>query len=554
VKLGILPGAGGTQRLPRVVGPAKALEMIAIGDPIPAEQAHSVGLVDRLAGEASLETDAVAFAREVAARSAHPIASRRDDKLAEGRADPEMFDRFRKEHARRFRGLDAPEACIEAVRAAVELPFAEGVRRERELILKLFAGTQSRALQHVFFAERAAAKIDDIPADTPVIPIRKVGVLGAGTMGGGIAMNFLSAGFPVTIVERDQAPLDRGVAIMRKNYESTAKRGRLTAADVEAAMGRLTPSLDYTALADCDLVIEAVFENMDIKKDVFRRLDAIVKDGAILASNTSYLNVDEMAAETKRPEAVLGLHFFSPANVMRLLEIVRGARTSPSTLKTCMEIARRIGKIAVVAGVCPGFIGNRMLRQRQLGAQALILEGAKPWDVDRALTEFGFPMGPFQMSDLAGLDIGWSREASKGETIRDVLCERDRRGQKTGKGYYDYDENRRPSPSPEVEAIIAEFVARSGHPQRSFSADEIKQRLLFPMINEGAAILDERMAQRASDIDIVWLNGYGWPAWTGGPMFWADTIGLDKVAAGLAAQGIEIAPLLARKVAANEKF
>jgi 3-hydroxyacyl-CoA dehydrogenase len=473
----------------------------------------------------------------------------RTDKLSDAKGDPELFERFRKEHARRFRGLDAPQACIEAVRAAVELPFEEGIKRERELIMKLFAGTQSRALQHVFFAERAAAKIDDIPSDTPIIPIRKVGILGAGTMGGGIAMNFLSAGIPVTIVEREQAPLDRGVDVMRRNYESTARKGRITMADVEGAMGRLSPTLDYEALADCDLVIEAVFENMDIKKDVFRRLDGIVKQGAILASNTSYLNVDQMAAETKRPEAVLGLHFFSPANVMRLLEIVRGAKTSPSVLKTCMDVARRIGKLAVVAGVCPGFIGNRMLRLRQVGAQALILEGAKPWDVDRALVDFGFPMGPFQMSDLAGLDIGWNAEASKGETIRDVLCERGRRGQKTGKGYYDYDESRRPSPSPEVEAIIAEFVAKAGRPQRSFTDDEIKERLLYPMINEGAAILDERMAQRASDIDIVWLNGYGWPAWTGGPMFWANTIGLDKLAASLEAQGMEVAPLLKRKVA-----
>lgn len=322
----------------------------------------------------------------------------------------------------------------------------------------------------------------------------------------------------------------------------------------------LTPTLDMADLADCDLVIEAVFENMDVKKDVFRKLDAIVKDGAILASNTSYLNVDEMAAETKRPGSVLGLHFFSPANVMRLLEIVRAAKTEPAVLKTAMDLARKIGKVAVVSGVCFGFIGNRMLSPRQQAAQAMLLQGAKPWDVDKALTDFGMPMGPFQMSDLAGLDLGWDKATSKGETIRDVLCERDRRGQKTGKGFYDYDENRRPSPSPEVEAIIADFAARSGLEQRVFSQEEIRERLLFPMINEGAKILEEGMAQRASDIDTVWINGYGWPAYTGGPMFWADTIGLDKVVAGLKAHARtagadpEISPLLESKAAKGETF
>lgn len=554
VKLGILPGAGGTQRLPRVVGVEAALPIIVTGEPIPAAKGVEIGLVDKIAGEETLEADAVAFAREVAGRTSHPVASQRTDRIAEAVRDPEMFDRFRREHARRLKGFEAPEACIQAVKAAVELPFAEGIGKERELFMKLVAGDQSRALRHVFFAERAAAKIDGVPADTPAIPIRKVGVVGAGTMGGGISMNFLSVGISVTLVEREQAPLDRGVATIRKNYDNTARRGRLTEGQVEKAMGLLKPTLNFEDLADCDLVIEAVFENMDLKKDVFRKLDAIVKPGAILASNTSYLNVDEMAAVTKRPEAVLGLHFFSPANVMRLLEIVRGEKTSPSVLKTCMELAKKIGKIAVVAGVCPGFIGNRMLSQRQREAQKLVMEGAKPWDVDRVLVSFGFPMGPFQMSDLAGLDIGWNAATSKSETIRDVLCERGRRGQKTGKGYYDYDENRRPSPSPEVEEIIAQFAAKTGKPQRTISDQEIFERLLYPMINEGAKILDERMAQRASDIDIVWLNGYGWPAFTGGPMFWADTVGLDKIAAGLEAHGLEVAPSLKRLAAAGEKF
>lgn len=554
VKLGILPGAGGTQRLPRVVGVEAALPIIVTGDPIGAKQAQSIGLLDKLVGEPSLEADAIAFAREISTRGEHPIASQRTDKIAEAVRDPEVFDRFRREHARKLKGFEAPEACIQAVKAAVDLPFAEGIKKERELFLKLVTGDQSRALRHVFFAERAAAKIDDIPADTPVIEIKKVGVLGAGTMGGGITMNFLSAGIPVTIVEREQAALDRGVAIIKKNYEATAKKGRLTEEQVAKAVSLLTPSLSYDDLADCDLVIEAVFENMDIKKDVFKKLDGIVKQGAILASNTSYLNVDEIASVTKRPQAVIGLHFFSPANVMRLLEIVRGAKTAPDVLKTSMELSKKIGKIAVVSGVCPGFIGNRMLSQRQREANKLILEGAKPWDVDRVLVSFGFPMGPFQMSDLAGLDIGWSKETSKGETIRDVLCERDRRGQKTGKGFYDYDENRRPSPSPEVEQVIADFIAKSGKQQRQVSDQEILERLLYPMVNEGAKILDEKMAQRASDIDIVWLNGYGWPTYTGGPMFWADTVGLEKVASALEGYGLEVASSLKAKAGAGQKF
>ncbi|MDP8914446.1 MAG: 3-hydroxyacyl-CoA dehydrogenase NAD-binding domain-containing protein [Pseudomonadota bacterium] len=549
VKLGILPGAGGTQRLPRIVGVAEALPLIVTGEPIPARRAKEIGLVDRLASEDSLECDAIALAREVAGRSDHPRASRRTDRIEEAARDPELFDRFRQENARRIRNLEAPEACIQAVRAAVELPFEQGIARERDLFAQLVRSDQSKALRHVFFAERAAAKIDGLSADTPRIPIRKVGVLGAGTMGGGIAMNFLSAGIPVTILEREQAPLDRGLATIRKNYERSAQRGRLTGEQVEQAMSQLTPTLSYDDLADCDLVIEAVFENMDVKKEVFRRLDTVVKEGAILASNTSFLDIDEMAAETRRPESVIGLHFFSPANVMRLLEIVRGASTSPSVLATSMDLSKKIGKIAVVARVCPGFIGNRMLAPRQRAAQKLILEGAKPWDVDRVLTSFGFPMGPFQMSDLAGLDLGWSRESSKGETIRDVLCERDRRGQKTGKGYYDYDEQRRPSPSPEVEQIIAEFAKKAGLEQRHIGDQEVLDRLLLPMVNEGAKILEEGIAQRASDVDVVWLNGYGWPAWTGGPMFWADTIGLDTVLDRLerSGAGSQISPLLIEK-------
>ncbi|WP_225162361.1 3-hydroxyacyl-CoA dehydrogenase [Bradyrhizobium sp. BRP56] len=335
------------------------------------------------------------------------------------------------------------------------------------------------------------------------------------------------------IVERDQAALERGVATIRRNYTRAASRGRLAADDVERALALLTPGLVIDELADCDLIIEAAFENMAVKKDVFRKLDAIARPGAILASNTSRLDIDAIAAETRRPEAVIGLHFFSPANVMRLLEIVRGAKTGPSQLATAMHLAGRIGKIAVVSGVCPGFIGNRMLGRRQAQAQRLILEGARPWDVDRVLTAFGFPMGPFQMSDLAGLDLGWRRETSKGESIRDLLCERDRRGQKTSKGYYDYDAERVATPSPEVEALIAEFARSRGYRSRRVTDEEILERLLYPMIDEGMKMLDEGIAQRASDIDVVWLNGYGWPARTGGPMFWAERVGLGRIAARL---------------------
>jgi 3-hydroxyacyl-CoA dehydrogenase len=557
VKLGILPGAGGTQRLPRLIGVEAALQMIVSGDPISASKAHTLGLIDRLTAEDRLEADAVAFAREIAAQ-APPVTRARTDKLDGATSEP--FERFRRDNARRLKGFEAPELCIQAVQAAVEQPFEAGVARERALFERLVIGAQSKALRHNFFAERAAAKVDGVAADTPLLPIRKVGVLGAGTMGGGIAMNFLSAGIAVTMVEREQGPLDRGVALMRKNYENTAKRGRLTAEQVEAAMGLLTPSLAYEDLADCDLVIEAVFEEMAVKKEVFRRLDAIVRPGAILASNTSYLDVDEIAAETKRPEWVIGLHFFSPANVMRLLEVVRGAKTSPQVLATCMGLAKRIGKAAVVARVCYGFIGNRMLAIRKNESERLILQGAPYWRVDQVLLDFGFPMGPFQMGDLAGLDIGWNRETSKSATIREALCERDRRGQKAGKGFYDYDEARNRTPSKEVEEIIAGFAARSGLPQRDISDQEILERLLFPMVNEGALILEEKIAQRASDIDVVWLNGYGWPAWTGGPMFWADAIGLDKVVASLERlqphmdPAFRMSALLRDKAARGERF
>ena len=410
------------------------------------------------------------------------------------------------------------------------------------------------AQAHIEASLKLAATIDDLPADTPRIPIAKVGVIGAGTMGGGITMNFLTAGIPVTIVEQEQAALDRGVGVMGKNYEASVKRGRIEPAVAQAAMARLTPSLSFDDLADCDLVIEAVYESMDVKKDVFGRLDKIVKPGAILASNTSYLNVDEIAAATGRPEAVLGMHFFSPANIMKLLEVVRGAETGASQLATVMQLATTIRKVPVVSGVCHGFIGNRMLSKRQEQANALLMEGAAYYDIDQVLLDFGFPMGPFQMGDLAGLDIGWHRDPSKVTTIREALCAKGRWGQKTGKGFYDYGEDRSRSPSDEVKAIIAEFAEKSGVTQRSIDKQEIFERLLYPMVSEGALILEEGIAQRASDIDLVWLNGYGWPAWTGGIMYWADSEGLSKIASGLERHGLPVAPLLARLASEQGKF
>ena len=532
VNLGLLPGAGGTQRLPRIVGPEAALDMVTSGKHLGAKQCLEVGLVDELAPEGKLKEAAIAFAKKIVAEN-KPLKKVRDNnaKVEAARGRPEIFANFRKENARKFRGFLAPEYNIRCIEAAVNQPFEEGLKTERKLFMELVTGTQSAAQRYVFFAERQVWKIPGIADDAQTIPVKKVGVIGAGTMGGGISMNFLNAGIPVTIVEMKQDALDRGVATMRKNYENTAKKGRMTQDDVEKRMALLTSTLKLEDLADVDMVIEAVFERMDIKKDVFGKLDKIVKKGAVLASNTSYLNIDEIATATSRPQDVIGMHFFSPANVMKLLENVRGEKTSDAVVATATQTAKKIGKIAALAGVCPGFIGNRMLSQRQREAQKLVMEGAMPWDVDRALYNFGFPMGPFQMSDLAGLDIGWVKENSKGETIRDRLCELDRRGQKTGKGYYDYDENRNNKPSPVTAEIIEEFRKKSGVNSRTISDEEIVERCIYPMINEGAKILEEGKAIRSSDIDIVWINGYGWPVYRGGPMFYGETVGLDKVLA-----------------------
>jgi 3-hydroxyacyl-CoA dehydrogenase len=539
VKLGLLPGAGGTQRLPRVAGVKKALEMCATGNPIGAKEAFDCGLIDRLV-EGELIPHAVAYAEEV--RDVRPLAksSERQDKLNE--CDPSVFDEFRNANAKRFRGFEAPLKNIEAVKVACEKPYSEGVIEERKLFMELMAGTQAKAQQYFFFAERKAAKIEGLPENTAPRDIRKVGVIGAGTMGGGISMNFLSAGIPVTIVEMSQDALDRGTGVMLRNYEASAAKGKLTAEQVGKAMGLLEPTLDFNALADCDLIIEAVYENMDVKKEVFGRLDKIAKPGAILASNTSYLNINEIAASISRPGDVVGTHFFSPANVMKLLEVVRGDKTAPDVLLTVMGLGKKIRKVPVVAGVCHGFIGNRMLMPRQIEATKLLLEGATPEQVDRVHVEFGMPMGPFQMADLAGVDIGWHRDPNRIENIRDALCAIDRWGQKKGAGFYDYDEKRRPSPSPVVQQIIEDFAKKQGIERRQISDQEIVERTLYTMVNEGAKILEEGIAQRASDVDVVWVYGYGWPVYRGGPMFWADTEGPDKIVEGLRRQEERMKP------------
>jgi 3-hydroxyacyl-CoA dehydrogenase len=561
VNLGLLPGAGGTQRLPRIVGAQKALEMMTAGTHIAAADALAMGLLDALVDEGALREGALAFARTLVAQS-RPLTKIRenDERVIPDRGNTELFSNFRKANAKKFRGFKAPELIIQCVEAAVNLPFAEGMAVERKLFTEVVTSAESAAQRYVFFAEREVWKIPDVPNTTGTIAVETVGIIGAGTMGGGIAMNFVNAGVPVTIVETTQEALDRGLAVVRTNYERSAKNGRFPLEDVDRRMSLINGTLRLEDLADVDMVIEAVFERMDIKKEVFGKLDGICKPGAVLATNTSALNIDEIATATTRPEAVIGMHFFSPANVMRMLEVVRAAKTSKEVINTSMQIAKKIGKMAALVGVCPGFVGNRMLFARSAEAQTLLDEGCMPWDVDRALYEFGFAMGPFQMSDLAGLDIGWVKENSKGATIRERLCELDRRGQKTGAGYYDYDANRNPSPSAVTESIIKEFAAKNAKAQRSLTLDEITERLVLPMINEGAKILEEGMAIRPSDIDIIWINGYNWPAYRGGPMFYGDQMGLPHVLEKLkqrAASGgpqWQPAPLIERLVAEGKSF
>ncbi|KQZ65800.1 3-hydroxyacyl-CoA dehydrogenase [Sphingopyxis sp. Root1497] len=548
VKLGLLPGAGGTQRLPRVVGVEAAATMVSSGDPLPAAKAKELGLVDALADEDSLAADAIAFARTKIADGPRPTRERAVF------GDVAIIEQLKTANAKKWRGFDAPYANLACVEAATRLPFDEGLAFERQEFTKLMFGSQSAAQRHIFFAERQAAKIDGLPKDTALRDVKKVGVIGAGTMGGGISMNFLQKGIPVTIVEMQQEALDRGTGVIRKNYEASAAKGRFKPEQVEQMMGILTPTLNLDDLADCDLIIEAVYENMDVKKEIFAKLDTIAKPGAILASNTSYLDIDEIATATSRPGDVLGMHFFSPANVMKLLEVVRGDKTAPDALATAMAIGKKIGKVAVVAGVCDGFIGNRMLKPRQVEAMNLLMEGATPQQIDKVHVDFGMPMGPFQMSDLAGVDIGWHRDPTRIESIRDALAAKGRWGQKTGKGFYDYDEKRNPTPSAEVAEIIEDFRQQSNKAKREISDQEIIERTLYPMVNEGALILAEGKAQRASDIDVVWIYGYGWPVYRGGPMFWAGLEGTDKIVAALEKHGFAVAPLLKEKAEAKSGF
>ncbi|MEQ8815406.1 MAG: 3-hydroxyacyl-CoA dehydrogenase NAD-binding domain-containing protein [Thalassobaculum sp.] len=543
VKLGIIPGAGGTQRLPRVAGVPAALEMITSGRHVPVEEALGLGIVDAVVDGTDARAAGIAFAQRVMDEGlTAPAVRDRDDKLAPAREDRSIFEETRKKLAKSMRGRMSPQKAVDAVEAAVDLPIDQGLKRERELIQQCMESPQRAGLVHAFFGEREVAKVPGMSRDVPVRPVRKAAVIGAGTMGGGIAMCFANAGIPVTVLETGREALDRGLGRVRNNYEISAKRGRLTADEVEARMALITPSLDMAELSDADMVIEAVFESMDVKKEVFRKLDAVAKPGAVLASNTSYLDVDEIAAATSRPADVLGMHFFSPANVMRLLEVVRGAKTADDALKTALEIGRKLGKVAVVSGVCDGFIGNRMLKTYKTQMDYLMEDGALPQEIDAAITGFGFPMGLYAMGDLAGLDIGYMTRRREDATrpadaryvaIADRLYDLGRLGQKTGAGWYRYEDGRTPIPDPAVEAIIVEESQKKGINRRSFSADEIRTRALCALVNEGAKVLAEGIALRPVDIDMVWLFGYGFPSYEGGPMFWADRRGLDKVLADI---------------------
>jgi 3-hydroxyacyl-CoA dehydrogenase len=532
VKLGLIPGAGGTQRLPRLIGPEAALDVIVPGNPVGARKALEVGILDRVSGE-DLLADAKAFALELAAADEKPSALRdREDRLEAARRDPSALDAHAAALTKKARGLEAPLACVRAVRMALDTPFDEALAKEREIFIELMNGDQSKAQRHLFFAEREANKIPGIDRDVRPRKVSKAAVIGAGTMGGGIAMALANGGVPVTILEMNQEAIDRGMAVIQRNYDTSVKRGSISAEERDRRLGRLSTTTDYNDIADADLVIEAVFEEMSVKKVVFGKLDEVMKPGAILASNTSYLDVDAIAQMTKRPADVLGMHFFSPANVMKLLEIVRGKETAPDVIATALALGKQIGKVPVVVGVCHGFVGNRMLSSRSAENESLLLEGASPADVDKAFLDFGFSMGPFAMGDLAGLDIGWRTRKSLGQTaaIGDALCEAGRFGQKTGKGFYSYEDGPRDAkPDPWVDALIAEKAKELGVNRRNISADEIVERTIYPMINEGARILEEGIALRPSDIDIVWINGYAFPIGKGGPMFWAEQAGLEHI-------------------------
>ncbi len=571
VKLGLLPGAGGTQRVTRLAGVKAALEIIINGNPLSAAEAAELNLLDEVLPDENLREGAIAYARDLVDSGAL-LKRVRDISIDPGALEPGFFANYRLRLAERARGQIAPDRIVTAVEAAVTLPMEHGLIRERDLFLELLHSPQSRAMRHIFFAEREAAKIRDLPADTPLRDIRHVAVVGGGTMGGGIAMCFANAGIPVTLLEISSEALERGLGIVRKNYATSVQKGRMSEAEMQQRLQLITGSADYADLAQVDLVIEAVFENPDIKKDVFRRLDAVCKSGAILASNTSYQNIDEIAAVTSRPQDVLGMHFFSPANVMKLLEVVRGEKTSHEVLATAMQVGRRIGKICALSRVCYGFIGNRMLTGYARQAHMLLLDGATPAQVDGVAEDFGMAMGPLAVSDLAGLDIGYkarqAREAA-GEVldpathcVASALVEMGRLGQKAGAGYYRYDPQTRARQSdPQVEALIREHAARLGIPQREISREEILARLFYPLINEGARILEEGIAQRPGDIDIVYVYGYAFPAAKGGPMFHADEIGLSTVYEGILRFGRELgetywqpAPLLAQLARSGSSF
>lgn len=538
VKLGIIPGAAGTQRLPRLAGVAKAVEMCAFGEPVRSAEALEHQIVDRII-EGDLLAGAVEFAREIIASGERPPLTReRNEKLGDEQSNAQIFAAAREQARKTRRGQTAPLAAIDAVEAATRLSFEEGCQKEAELFRACLFGDQSKALIHVFFGEREVAKIPDVPKDTPKLDIKKAAVVGAGTMGGGIAMNYANAGIPVLLKEASEEMLDRGLATIKKNYANSVKKGRFPQEVMNRRMALITPTLTYDGFEDADIVTEAVFEGMELKKEVFAELDKICKPEAILASNTSTLNIDEIAAVTSRPHQVIGHHYFSPANVMRLLEIVRGKATSREVIATSMALAKRLKKVGVLVGNCRGFVGNRMLAPYGREAQFLVEEGARPEEVDAALYKFGLAMGPLAMGDLAGLDVGWRIRKEykhledpnvRHPMIADRLCEMGRYGQKTGAGWYRYDENRKPSPDPEVEKLIEEAAAEAGIERRQIGEEEIIERTMYALVNEGARILEEGYALRAVDIDIIYVNGYGYPAWRGGPMWYADTVGLKKV-------------------------
>jgi 3-hydroxyacyl-CoA dehydrogenase len=563
VKLGLLPGGGGTQRLPRLIGVEAALQMIVEGTSVNAQEAHALGLVDEIVPGDLLEA-AMAFAARVTGRCDHPVVSHRQA------AAPQQKDYFDQRRAATRRGFPAPIECIACIEAATVLPFDEGIKFERERFDVLVNGIESKAMRHLFLAERAAAKLSGIPADSPVVRVGRVAIIGAGTMGAGIAMSFASAGMSVILVDSKAESLERGLSSIRKNYFATVAKGRLQQSEAEARIGRIEGTLDIAGVAQAELVIEAVFEDVALKKNIFAQLDLYCRPRVVLATNTSRLNIDEIAAATSRPEAVIGLHFFSPANVMRLVEVVRGATTGPQIIKTAMETIRRINKLPVLVGVCDGFVGNRMVAKYAREAEFLLEEGAAPEQVDGALKAFGFAMGRFTMADLAGLDISWAGRkrlaASRPSHLRyskvaDRICELGRFGQKTGAGFYRYEAgSRTPLPDPVVQQIIANCAREAGISRRAITDEEIIQRTMFALINEGAKILDEGIAQRASDIDLIYVNGYGFPAWRGGPMFYADTIGLMKVHARICefqrehGEFWEPAPLLARLAKSDKTF